>query len=136
VRIFVLKDVLMKIASIENPQGLILEIGLAIALFVYLFWWRKKSSTPETNALQRIEVKLSGTFQPPEIRVLAGRPAQLLIHRFDQDPAEELFEIEALEIYELLPAFHTTIIAFQAEKRGSYPMILGGERKAGLLIVE
>ncbi len=75
------------------------------------------------------------TLSPIEIRIESNRPTQLLIHRLDREPDDELFEIEDLDIYELLPALHTTIISFQADKRGKFKMVLAGQREAGVIIV-
>jgi hypothetical protein len=115
--------------------NLLLEIGLAAGIFSYLFF-RRRPGSPLRGGTQRIEIKLSGRLEPAEVHVRAGTPAQLLIHRFEEDPQDELFEIEELNIYEMLPALHTTIIAFQAQRRGKFKMLLGGEREAGLIIVD
>lgn len=120
----------------ENPWIVLAEIVIAAAILGYLFF-RKKSGEPEQEGVQRIEVKLSGgALRPDEIRVRFNRPAQLLVHRLEDDPAEELFEIDDLKVYALLPALHTTIIPFNPQERGTFPIVLGGERPAGTVIVE
>jgi plastocyanin domain-containing protein len=120
----------------DNPWVLLAEI-VAAGVILYLLFFRKKFGyNTEKIGLQRVELHLSGKLTPAEVHVTSGHPAQLLIHRFDKDPPEELFEIEELEIYELLPSLHTTVIAFHPEKRGRFPMILGGERKAGIIVVD
>jgi len=126
----------MNLPNGENSWVLLVEIAAAGFILWLLFFPRKFGHSTEKHGLQRIEIKLSGSLAPSEVRVAVGRPAQLLIHRFDKDPPEELFEIEELGIYELLPAYYTTVIAFNPEKRGRFPMILGGERKAGMMVVE
>ena len=126
----------MNLPNGDNPWVLLIEIAAA-GFILWLLFFRSKFSHPtDKPGLQRVEVKLSGALNPAEVKVVAGRPAQLLIHRFDKEPPEELFEIEELGIYELLPALYTTVIAFNPEKRGKFPMILGGERKAGTMVVE
>lgn len=120
----------------ENSTTLIIEVIAALGLLLYLYFRKKAGKLPETRTIQRIEIKLLGKLTPKEVHVKAGNPAQLLIYRYDSDPVEELFEIEALGIYEILPALHTTIIAFTPERHGRFPMVLGGERKAGVMIVE
>ncbi len=120
----------------ENPWIVFAEIVIAAAILGYLFLW-KKPNEPEQEGVQRIEVKLSGTaLSPDEIRVKFNRPAQLLVHRFEAEPAEELFEIDDLKVYALLPALHTTIIPFNPQERGIFSIVLGGERPAGTVIVE
>jgi len=109
---------------------------LAAGLLFYFLGRRRLPQEKERHGPVRLEVKLHGTFTPQEVRTKLGENAQLVIHRFDEQPPEELFEIEELEIYEILPALHATIIAFQPNKRGRFDMILGGERKVGTLIVE
>ena len=120
----------------ENPWIIFGEIVIAAALLGY-FFFRKKPGEPEPEGVQRIEMKLSGAaLSPNEIRVKFNRPAQLLVHRFESDPAEELFEIDDLKVYALLPAMHTTIIPFNPQQRGTFPIVLAGERPAGTVIVE
>jgi plastocyanin domain-containing protein len=115
---------------------LVVEILLATALLLYFFSRRKPGAKEERHAVQRVEIKLKGTLTPSEIQIKIDQPAQLVIHRLDEHPIEELFEIEELEIYEILPALHATIIAFTPHKRGRFPIILGGEQNAGIIAVE
>lgn len=121
----------------ENPWLIFVEIVIAAAILGYLFFRRRPPHSVGTDSVQRIEVKLShATLRPDEVRVQFNRPAQLLIHRFESAPDEELFEIDGLQVYALLPALHTTIIPFNPQRRGSFPMVLGGDRQAGVMIVE
>lgn len=104
---------------------------------MYFLFFRKGRSKHSQNAtFYRIEIKLLGTFSPDELVLQQLQPVELLIHRYDSEPADELFEIEELGLYELLPARHTTIIRFTPEKRGRFPMVLAGEREVGWIIVE
>jgi plastocyanin domain-containing protein len=121
---------------VENSATLLIEILVALGLLIYFYFRKRAGKLPESRTIQRIEIKLLGTFDPPEVHVRVGKPAQLLILRYDDEPKDELFEIEGVGIYEILPAHYTTIIAFTPERHGTYPMILGGERQAGLMIVE
>jgi hypothetical protein len=126
----------MNFLSIDNPYGLITEIIMAAALALFLFGRRSRKKTADPRQLLRIELKLSTTLQPSEIRIPVDQPAQLIIHRYEADPAEELFEIEALDIYELLPALHSTVISINPLKRGKFPIVIAGEKAVGTLIVE
>ncbi|MBU0507643.1 cupredoxin domain-containing protein [bacterium] len=122
---------------IENPWIILLEILLAAGILIYLFFRRKSGKPGVHDRFGRVEAKLKGgKLDPPELRAPVGRLSQLVIHRYDQEPREELIEIADLEIYELLPALNTTIIRFQPEKRGTFPIVLGAEREIGTLIVE
>jgi plastocyanin domain-containing protein len=121
----------------DNPWLTFVEIVIAAAILGYLFFRRQPGQVEDSNSVRRIEIKLLGAaLTPSEISVPWNRPAQLVIHRLDSDPEEELFEVDELRVYALLPALHTTIIPFNPQQRGSFPMILGGERKAGVMIVE
>lgn len=123
-------------ANADNPYVLAIEIVLAAGLLLYFFRKRKQRSDVDQVGLQRIEFKLHENFDPREARIKLGAPAQIIIHRFATEPADELFEIEELEIYELLPALHATIIKLTPTKKGKFSMKLGGEREAGVLVVE
>jgi plastocyanin domain-containing protein len=126
----------LRLPNGDNPWVLLIEIAVVGAILWLLFFRRAFSHTAEKQGLHRVELKLSGVLAPAEVHVGLNQPTQLVIHRFDADPQEELFEIEELGIYELLPAFHTTIIAFNPTKRGRFPMVLAGEKKAGMIVVE
>jgi plastocyanin domain-containing protein len=126
----------MQLVSNYNPWILTVEIVLAAGLLWYFLGRRKLPPSARRHGPIRLETKLRGTFTPPELRTKAGKEAQLVIHRFDEEPLNELFEIEELNIYEILPALHATIIAFTPEKRGRFPMVLGGDKISGMLIVE
>jgi plastocyanin domain-containing protein len=119
-----------------NPWVLIGETLLVLGLLWFLFVRRKSTFSPDPRTLQKFELKLSGKLMPDKIQVRVNVPTQLIIHRFEDTPDDELFEIEAFDIYELLPALHTTIIAFTPQKTGSFPMVLAGERHAGTIIVQ
>jgi len=127
---------LMYFVTNYNPWVLTVEIVLAAGLLLYFLGRRKLPSKEERHGPVRLEVKLRGTFTPQEVRTKCGQLAQLMIHRLDEQPEDELFEIEELEIYELLPAMHVTIISINPQKRGRFAMIVGGETQAGTLIVE
>ena len=115
----------------------LVEIIFAVLIFAFLFFRKKDASRKNSDKVLKFELKLSGgTFTPDEIRVPFNQPAQLLIYRYDSEPSEELFEIDELQIYELLPAGHTTIIAFNPQKRGKFPLVLAAEKQAAWLIVE
>jgi hypothetical protein len=77
------------------------------------------SSEPrEERKLQQVESKLkNGQLDPAEFEFKVNHPVQWLIHRFDSEPDDEIFEIEELDLYELLPAGHTTVFAFYPRKR-------------------
>jgi plastocyanin domain-containing protein len=126
----------ISLAAVQEPWTIAFLIGIVALIFGYLYFRKKPELDSDDPPLQQIELKLKGVFSPDQPRIKAGRPVQMLIHRFDLDPADEIFEIGELGIYELLPAAHTTIIPFLPEKRGKFKMILAGEREAGLMIVE
>jgi|WetSurMetagenome_2_1015567.scaffolds.fasta_scaffold983524_1 hypothetical protein len=122
----------------QNTISLIFEILLAGLIAAYLFLRKRPSTKLDEQSILRVELKLSenGRLTPQEVRIPVGQRAQLVIQRFDREPAEELFEIEALNVYELLPALHATIIVIKPEQRGRFPMVLATEREAGMLVVE
>jgi plastocyanin domain-containing protein len=119
-----------------NTVTLIIEIIFAAALLLYFFIRRRPGAKEERHVPQHVEIKLNTTFTPSEVHIEVERPVELVIHRHAVQPIEELFEIEKLEIYEILPAMHTTIINFTPHQRGCFPMILGGERNAGTIFIE
>lgn len=123
-------------SSNYNTWFLLAQILAAGAILAFLYFRRSPVLTSREREIQRIEIKLLGNFSPTEVRFQPDRTAQLVIHRFDSEPKDEIFEIEELNIYELLPAGHTTIISFETEKRGMFPITLGEKQQAGMLIVE
>lgn len=108
-----------------------------IAAIFWFFYFRGrsgKSAPREERKLQQVESKLkNGTLEPAEFEFKVNMPVQWLIHRFDSEPDDEIFEIQELELYELLPAGHTTVLAFYPEKKGKFKIILGAEREAGMI---
>ncbi|NUO19657.1 cupredoxin domain-containing protein [bacterium] len=112
--------------------------GIAfIAGIFWFFYFRGRSGRVlprEERKLQQFESKLkNGLLEPAEYEIRVGHPVQWLIHRFDSEPDDEIFEINELSIHELLPGGHTTIIAFLPEKKGRFKIVLGAEREAGLV---
>jgi plastocyanin domain-containing protein len=126
----------LNLAGVQEPWTIALLIGVVALIFGYLYFRKKPALDSNNPPLQQIELKLKGVFSPEQTRIKAGHPVQMLIHRFDMDPVDEIFEIDELGIYDLLPAAHTTIVTFLPEKKGKFKMILAGEREAGLMIVE
>jgi plastocyanin domain-containing protein len=126
----------MNLPNGDNLWVLLFEIGLVGGIVWYLYLRKSHRKEGDESEIQRIEIKLLGELSPSTVHVKAGLRAQLIIHRFETEPTEELFEIEEFDIYELLPAGHTTIIAFDPIRRGTFPMVLAGEKKAGVIIVE
>lgn len=129
--------IVYRTAGIDNPWLIAGEILLAACIFAFLYFRRRSSTSGGSEGgVLRLEMKLAGELTPSVITVQVNRPVRLLIHRFEEEPSEELLEIEELNLYELLPAYHTTIISFLPEKRGTFDIVLAGERRAGRLIVE
>lgn len=113
--------------------------GLAfVAAVFWFFYFRGRSSRAarEPRKLQQFESKLrNGVLEPSEYEFKVNQPVQWLIHRFDTEPDDEIFEIPELGLYELLPAGHTTVLAFLPERTGKFSVILGTEREAGVVRV-
>lgn len=114
------------------------KTAAGIAFIGGVFWYfyfrgRSRKVVPrEERMLQQFESKLlNGKLEPEEYEFKVNQPVQWLINRFDSAPDDEIFEIEGLEIYELLPAGHTTILAFLPEKKGKFKIVLGAERVGG-----
>jgi plastocyanin domain-containing protein len=120
----------------ENPWLILIQVLAAGSILYFLFFRKGRSDKSQNATFQRIELKLMRDFTPNELALQQHHPVELLIHRYDSEPQDELFEIEELGLYELLPARHTTIIRFTPEKRGRFPLVLAGEREAGWVVVE
>ncbi len=120
----------------ENNWVLLAEIVAAGIILIYLFFRKGKKGVSYPGSFRRIDIKLHGSLQPREICIGSGETVHLYIHRYDAEPSEELFEIDALELYELLPAGHTTIIKVASERRGRFPIVLGAEKEVGVLVIQ
>lgn len=123
-------------AGLQDPVAMFLLIGVVALIFGYLYFRKKPEVDTDELPLQQVELKLKGIFSPESVRLKHDKPVQMLIHRFDMEPADEIFEVSELELYDLLPAAHTTIITFLPKQKGRFKMILGGEKEAGVMIVE
>lgn len=118
------------------------KMAAGVAFVAAVFWYfyfrgRTGQSVPrEERKLQQLESKLkNGVLEPAEYEIRSHIPVQWLIHRYDTEPDDEIFEIHELEIYELLPAGHTTVLAFYPEKKGKFKIVLSAEREAGVMKV-
>ncbi|MCB9367253.1 MAG: cupredoxin domain-containing protein [Calditrichaeota bacterium] len=107
-------------------------------IFWYFYFRGRGSSDPrEERKLQQIESELKdGKLVPAEFELRVNHPVQWLIHRYDSEPEDEIFEINELELYELLPAGHTTVMAFLPEKKGKFKIVLGTDRDVGVMKIE
>jgi hypothetical protein len=123
--------------GVEDPWYLVAEIAIVAAIFAYLYFRKRHDSSSERGTIQKIEIKLAhGNLSPSELHLQLNRPTQLIIHRLDSEPDDELFEIDELAIYELLPALHSTVMMLNPQQKGTFKMVLGAEREAGIVIVE
>jgi plastocyanin domain-containing protein len=111
---------------------------MVAAIFGYLYFRRRPMVERDEDGtpIQQFELKLLDGLTPSEVRVTANKPVRLLVHRYETEPAEEIFEIDELSIYELLPAATTTIISFLPKQRGTFKIILSADREIGRLIVD
>jgi hypothetical protein len=92
---------------VDNSWVIFVEIIIAGVIFGFLFFRRKPKGDSDAG-VRRVELKLSGAvLTPAVISVSFNHSTQLIVHRFDAEPAEELFEIDDLKVYALLPAFHS-----------------------------
>ncbi|RQW00275.1 hypothetical protein EH220_00485 [bacterium] len=126
----------MIFAGVQDPIALFLLIGVVALIFGYLYFRKQPEVDSDELPLQQVELKLKGIFSPDSVRLKQNKPVQMLVHRFDLEPADEIFEVSELELYELLPAAHTTVITFLPKQKGRFKMILGGEQEAGEMIIE
>lgn len=121
----------------ENPLIIYIQIALAAALLIYFYFRRKSRVSGQRDRSGRVEAKvIGGKLEPAELRVPMSEPSHLVISRYDREPREELFEIEEFGLYELLPAVNATIMKIQPRRRGTFPIILAGERQVGTITVE
>ncbi|MFZ5432248.1 MAG: cupredoxin domain-containing protein [Calditrichota bacterium] len=122
---------------IENPWILLIEVAAVMGLLIFLFFRKKRKDSDQTGASNRFDLRLSGgELTPKEVVLQVNQPVQLVIARYDSEPREELFEIQELEIYELLPALNATIIKINPTQRGTFPMVIGAEKTVGTMIVQ
>ncbi|MDD5088725.1 MAG: cupredoxin domain-containing protein [bacterium] len=121
----------------ENSLIIYVQIALVAVLLIYFYFRRKNRGSGQRDRRGRVEAKvIGGKLEPAELRIPRGELSLLVISRLDREPREELFEIEEFELYELLPALNATIMKVQPRKRGTFPIVLAGERQVGTVTVE
>lgn len=85
---------------------------------------------------QRVQVEVKGGYSPSVIRVEAGRPVQLELHRTETNSCSEEIVLGDFGIRRYLPAHETTVVEFTPDRPGRYEFTCGMSMLRGKIVVE
>ena len=115
--------------------------GLAAIAWINWYFFVAGSRTVATAAAagtgtQRIAIEVTGGYSPSTIRVVAGRPVQLALHRDETSGCSEEIVLGDFGIRRYLPAHETTTVEFTPDRPGTYDFTCGMGMLHGKLIVD
>lgn len=85
---------------------------------------------------QRIAIEVKGGYSPSVVRVRAGRPVHLELHRSETSGCSEEIVLGDFGIRRYLPAHETTTVEFTPDRPGRYDFTCGMGMLHGTLVVE
>ena len=124
-----------------TAQLVVTLAGLAAIAWVNWYFFVAGSRTVAAPALsgtgpQRVGIEVKGGYSPSVIRVQAGRPVRLELHRDETSGCSEEIVLGDFGIRRYLPAHETTAVEFTPDRAGRYDFTCGMGMLHGTLIVE
>lgn len=115
--------------------------GLAAIGWVNWYFFIAGNRTPAAVAAagtgpQRIGIEVKGGYSPSIVRVQAGRPVRLELHRDETSGCSEEFVLGEFGVRRYLPAHETTAVEFTPERAGRYEFTCGMGMLRGTLVVD
>ena len=124
-----------------TAQLVVTLAGLAAIAWVNWYFFVAGSRTVAAPALsgtgpQRVGIEVKGGYSPSVIRVQAGRPVRLELHRDETSGCSEEIVLGDFGIRRYLPAHETTAVEFTPDRAGRYDFTCGMGMLHGALIAE
>jgi plastocyanin domain-containing protein len=118
----------------------ILVVAAAIAAIVWVNWYflfakRSSAAAHQEGGVQRVEIAVRGGYDPGEVRLQRGVPAQLVFDRQETSSCSEEVVIPAFGIRRALPAFKKTTIELTPNVSGRFEITCGMSMLHGTLVV-
>lgn len=111
--------------------------GIILAGFIVWWFWVSKGGEGARIAGNEISITVDGgVYDPPVIRVPAGKPLTLRFIRKDASPCAEKVIFNGLDISADLPLGKPYELSFTPEKAGEYEFACQMAMYRGKLIVE
>lgn len=125
----------------STAQIVVTVAGLAAIAWVNWYFFiagtRVSAAVPAGGTgPQRIPIEVKGGYSPAVIRVVAGRPVHLELHRAETSGCSEEIVLGDFGIRRYLPAHETTTVEFTPARPGRYDFTCGMGMLHGTLVVE
>jgi plastocyanin domain-containing protein len=125
----------------SGTELLVTAAGLAAIAWVnWYFFVAGSRSAPAAavsgTGVQLVGIEVKGGYSPSVVRVQAGRPVRLELHRDETSGCSEEIVLGDFGIRRYLPAHETTAVEFTPEHPGRYEFTCGMGMLHGTLIVD
>lgn len=125
----------------SGTELLVTVAGLAAIAWINWYFFVAGSRTVAAAALtgtgvQLVGIEVKGGYSPSVVRVQAGRPVRLELHRDETSSCSEEIVLGDFGIRRYLPAHETTAVEFTPEHPGRYDFTCGMGMLHGTLIVD
>lgn len=119
----------------------VLVLVAGITAIAWVNWYFFKAGRPavaarQTGAVQEIEIRVLGGYDPGVVRLKRGVPARLVFDRQDTSPCSEEIVLPAFGLRRFLPAFKKTVVEVTPNEAGTFEMTCGMSMLHGQVIVE
>ena len=119
----------------------LMVLALGSAAIAWVNWYFFKAARPaiaarQAGAVQEIEIRVLGGYEPGVVRLKRGVPARLVFDRQDDSPCSEEIVLPAFGLRRFLPAFKKTVVEVTPNEPGTFDMTCGMSMLHGKVIVE
>jgi plastocyanin domain-containing protein len=124
---------------LDTANVLVLVAGISAIAWVNWYFFRAGRPTVaarQSGAVQEIEIRVLGGYDPGVVRLKRGVPARLVFDRQDTSPCSEEIVLPAFGLRRFLPAFKKTVVELTPNEPGTFEMTCGMSMLHGKVIVE
>ncbi len=108
-------------------------IGLGLVVFIHWFFFGKKEKVTQMG--DKIEIKVSGGYNPSVIKIKKGQTTTLSLIRTDENTCLEEFVLWDFKIKKYLPLNQKVDIQITPDKKGEFVFSCGMNMFHGKVIV-